>query len=98
MLSSVVTALPERELKESEVKALEENDRIDRVSVEITSEGVSSDGSFREGMVEAWWIEIGGTAHVLQYQFQEWRRVGEFNPSDLDTENVHREAFQYIDY
>lgn len=96
---NVVDSLPDRELTEETVKQLEDHDRIDCAVVELTSTGTSySDGSFCREMVEAFWISIDGTAHVLQIEHGEWVHKGTFDPDDHDSENVHRAAFEHIRY
>ena len=92
-------SLPERELTRQEVESIGEHDKIDGVEVELTSTGTShADGAFRREMVEAWWLDIGGTAYVFQYQFQEWRKIGEFETDGLEEGELHRTAFEFVDY
>lgn len=96
-LQSIVDELPERELSKPTVKALEQHGKIDRAVVEYLSDGVSyADGSFRQDMVEVFWVEISGIAHVLEFKREGWVKQGTFSVGDV--EDIHRTALNLSDH
>ena len=97
--NKIVESLPNKELTKDVVNQLEEHDRIDRAESELLSDGTSyADGTWREDMVEAFWISIDGTAHILQFDNGEWVHCGKFTPSEYDDREIHQLVFAKIDY
>ncbi|WP_435147636.1 hypothetical protein [Halobaculum sp. P14] len=95
--TSIVDALPATELSESAVEELADHDAIDRTRVELKSDALGPQG-YRTELVEAFWVEIDGTAHVLQYENNGWAHRGTFEPDGLEDHELTETAFEKINY